>query len=107
MAYTTALGVKSGPGIVEEVLGDIGVPLLRLKAQDEYQAEDLAKQINLTLKESRQKKPVTDESPEQETATTIVNEVLSVAAKSTVTFWTNAVSKFRGRFFQVSKGTLK
>lgn len=98
---------KSGPGIVEEILEDIGLPLLRLKAQDEYQAEHLAKQINFTLKERRQKRSVTDEPPEQETTTTIVNEVLSVAARSTATLCTNAVSRFRGRLAQLSKNTPK
>jgi hypothetical protein len=97
---------KSGPGIVEEILEDIGVPLLRLKAQDEYQAEDLAKQINFTLEECRLKSPVIDEPVKQEAKTTIVNDVFSVAVRSTATL-TNAVSRFHERFVQVSKAALK
>lgn len=91
---------------MEEVLEDIGVSLLRLKAQDEYQAEDLAKQINFTLKECRRKRPVIDELPKQEATTTIVNHVSYVIATSTATF-TNAVSRFRERIVQVSKSTLE
>lgn len=91
---------KSGPGIVEEVLEDIGVPLLRLKAQGEYQAEDLAKQINFTLEECRLKRSVIDEPPNQEATTAIVNDVLSAAVRSTATL-TNAVSRFHQCFVQV------
>lgn len=54
-----------GPSVLEEVLGDIGLPILRLKAQDEYDAKDLAKKIDFTLKESRKPRPGNSDEPHE------------------------------------------
>jgi hypothetical protein len=98
---------KRGPDIAEEVLQDIGIPLLRLAAQDEYQAESLAKQINVTLKEGRQKRADTDVPTEKKAKTEIAAEAFNTAFRQTAALWSNAVFRFRERFFQMSRGTLK
>ena len=53
------------PDILEEVLENIGLPLLRLTAQEQYEAKDLTKKINLVLKQKRSTRSVLDlPSPE-------------------------------------------
>ena len=97
-----------GPGVLEEVLQDIGLPLLRLRAQDEYDAEDLAKKINLTLKENSQPKPVPSNQPQQsEAITTTINRKLTVAAKSATNLWTSTKDKYRVRTSQAPRETSK
>lgn len=98
----------SGPGVLEEVLEDIGLPLLRLRAQDEYDAEDLVKKINFTLKENSQPKSAVPSQPkESEAITTTINRKLTVAAKSATNLWTNTKDKYRVRTSQVSRETSK
>ncbi|MDJ0958600.1 MAG: DUF2726 domain-containing protein [Arenicellales bacterium] len=98
----------SGPGVLEEVLEDISLPLLRLRAQDEYDAEDLVKKINFTLKENSQPRPVTSNQPkESEAITTTINRKLTVAAKSATNLWTNTKDKYRVRTSQISRETSK
>ena len=89
---------SSGPGVLEEVLDDIGLPLLRLRAQDEYDAEDLVKKINFTLKENSHPRPSTSNQPkETETITTTINRKLTVAAKSATNLWSSTKDKSRVR----------
>ena len=98
----------SGPGILEEVLEDIGLPLLRLRAQDEYDAEDLVKKINFTLKENSQPRSVaSSQSKQPEAITTTINRKLTVAAKSATNLWSNTKDKYRVRTSQVSRETSK
>lgn len=86
----------SGPGIIEEVLGDIHLPLLRLKAQAKYSAGSLAKKINFTLKESQKPRPANShESHEPQGTTTDVNNKLAGTARSAVNLWTGAKQKYR------------
>lgn len=47
---------ERGPNLLEEVLEDIGLPMLHLRAQDHYDAQDLTKKINFALKENSRTK---------------------------------------------------
>lgn len=96
----TALDSKkrraSGPDILEEVLEDIGLPLLRLRAQDEYEAEDLVKKINFTLKENRQTKPaVRHDADDPGAMTTSTNRRMIIATRSVSNLWSTAKDKYR------------
>ena len=99
----------SGPDILEDVLLHIGLPLLRLPAQEEYDAKDLVNKINITLRENRKSKPTTsqEERDAEAPAVTTLNQTLTVAAKSAASLWTNAKDKYRVRMSQLPRETSK
>ena len=99
----------SGPDILEDVLLHIGLPLLRLRAQEAYDAKDLVNKINITLKESRKAKSASSqEGHEAEApAATTLNQTLTGAAKSAASIWTNAKEKYRVRMSQLPRETSK
>lgn len=91
----------NGPDVLEEVLQDIGLPLLRLRIQHEYDPEDLIKKINFTMQENQQNGNGThQESPETNAFTTVTNLATSAALKSALGFWTNTKEKYRMRTSQ-------
>jgi len=49
-----------GPDVVEDVLRDINVPLLRLPVQEHYEVKDLVKKMRFTLSDYKQKSNVDD-----------------------------------------------
>ena len=88
----------NGPDILEGVLEDIELPLLRLRAQDEYDIEDLTRKINLTLNEGRQRGQAISHDPhETEETTTTLNRKLTAATQSVAGLWTSAKEKYRTR----------
>ena len=82
--------------VLEEVLENIGLPLLRLTAQEQYEAKDLANKINLVLKYQRSTRSSVDQSsPEPKMTATITphlpqddrggRQILSSHARTTLT----------------------
>lgn len=62
---TEAEGKKrraNGRDVIDSVLEDIGVPLLRLRRRDKHEAKDLAKQISFILEETMDSRPVPQSS---------------------------------------------
>lgn len=87
----------NGPDILEEVLEDIGLPLLRLRAQDQYDAEDLVKKINLALKGNRNAGPVASQrnSHASPAMTTVGNSKLNHVTTSISNIWTQTKVRCR------------
>lgn len=54
---------ERGQDIVDTVLKDIGLPLLRLRARDKHKAKDLAKQISFLLEETIETRPANHSNP--------------------------------------------
>lgn len=55
---------KGGRDVMDKVLEDIGLPLLRLKAREKYKVKDLAKQISILLEETMEIRPDSDAESE-------------------------------------------
>ena len=95
---------RNGPDILEDVLLDINLPLLRLPDQDECDIESLTSKINFALNKNPQTESDTDHDPyetEETTTTTTLNHMLTVAATRPISdLWASAKAKYRPRVVQ-------
>ena len=93
----------NGPDILEEVLSDINLPLLRLLDQDQYDTESLTIKTNFVLNEHRQMALANGHDPyeREETTTTTLNQMLTAAATRPISdLWASAKAKYRPRVLQ-------
>ena len=93
---------RNGPDILEDVLLDINLPLLRLPNQEECDIESLTSKINFALNKNRQPQPDTDYDPyDTEERTTTLNHMLTIAATRPISdLWASAKAKYRPRVLQ-------
>ncbi len=82
-----------GPDVIEEVLRDINVPLLRLPVQEHYDVKDLVKKMRFTLSDQKQKSNVEDLFRTDEITTSPNQAVVEFARNRLPTFsrWTSGL----------------
>lgn len=99
---------KFGPDVVEEVLDDIGLPLLRLNAEDAGHAEYLTNKLTFAKEEYRQKRSnYSLELKMQEASTTIVDQFVVMAKSSVSNSWAVVSSIFHRLVLRVRNETSK
>ena len=85
----------NGHDVIKQVLGDIELPLLHLRANQEYGVKDLAKKITFLLREGQEENSETStdvEVPETTSTTTQTR-----AANPVANMWTAAKEKYHKR----------
>ena len=85
----------NGPDVIKQVLGDIELPLLYLRANEEHGAKDLAKKITFLLQERQEEKPAPE--PEVEESESTTTTTLTRAAGPVANIWTAAKEKYYKR----------
>ena len=89
----------NGPDILEEVLLDVNLPLLRLPDQDQYDTESLTIKTNFVLNEHRQTALANGYDPDEteETTTTLNQMLTAIATRPISDLWVSAKEKYRTR----------
>jgi hypothetical protein len=99
---------KLGPDVVDEVLDDIGLPLLRINAEDARHAEYLTHKIQFAKEEYRQKIPNSALEPKtQQASTTIVSQFIAIAKSLVSNFWAVVRTAFHRLVLRATNETSK
>lgn len=84
---------RAAPDILKQVLEDVGLPLLYLSAQHEYDVNDLSEKISFILNETSDTTPV----PRPEKVTAATNGRLARTADQVVNIWASTKEKYQRR----------
>lgn len=91
---------NSNRGVIDDVLEDIGLPLLRLRPRDNYDVEDITSKINFALQESQLAGMTTHEGdylPDQMTSDVDSDSTTIFDRSTTLRFLTSIRDKYRVR----------
>ena len=94
-----------GRDVLDDVLEDIGLPLLRLNAHRKYEKKDIISKINFAIQEGQEASMFSDEElPESETEATgpEPDRASNLSVSSTLRFFSSIRDKYRLRTWRSS-----